>query len=450
MMTDTLCIKQTRSYCLKGREIEMVRLIHFSDIHFSNQTSAGVFDRDDDIKCEVLRDLKERVKKDGPCDAILVTGDIAYSGKKEEYDNAANWLEQAREIAGCENSMILVCPGNHDVDRSVHTANSVIRDAQISIGRGKDVNAREYELYKRLDQDEAARMLFAPLDAFNNFASRYGSSYYTDDSFVLEKDLPLNDGSRLRVRGMNSALLSFDDHDRNKLLLGSRAWTMHREDGVTFLAMAHHPPSWLFDEQEADNAIRDRALIHLFGHEHNQRVDRDKHWCRIYAGSINPHRQETQWKPGYNIVCLEVDDDSDQRLLKVKIDVREWVRAPEAKFQTLVDRDGEEYYEAEYLLPEWEAPQPQNKSPVPAEKVDSISSTEPNFVTDDTAARDVMKKFFKLTLSRRNQILGKLDLIDEAESKLPDFERHRRALVRAREMGLFLKLDEEIDTREKK
>ena len=249
--------------------------MHFSDIHFSNTNPPGVFDPDEDVRREVLRDLSERVEKDGPCDAILVTGDIGYSGKKEEYDNAASWLEEAREIAKCANDMILVCPGNHDVDRGIHSENSIIRDSQLSILRGKNVGEREREFFKRLDQDQGARLLFAPLDAFNEFAARYGCSFYTKDRFVFEQDLKLNDGSVLRIRGMNSALLSYNNDDRNNLLLSSRAWTMHREDGVAYLAMAHHPPSWLFDEQEADRAITDRALIHLFGHEHNHRIIRD-------------------------------------------------------------------------------------------------------------------------------------------------------------------------------
>ena len=427
----------------------MVRLVHFSDIHFSNKNSGAGFDPDEDVRREVLRDLKTRVEKDGPCDAILVTGDIAYAGKKEEYDIAGTWLEEARAIAGCQEKMIFLCPGNHDVDRDVHKANSMIRDTHLAIMQNSDVVSFEDALQRRLTQDHGARMLFAPLTAYNEFAVQYGSSFYTGDEFCLQEDLRLNDGSSLRIRSMNSALLSFDNGDQHKLFLGSRAWTMPREDGVVYLAMAHHPPTWLFDEAEAESGITDRALIHLFGHEHRSRVHRERHWCRIYAGSINPHRKEPQWKPGYNILDVQVDvRDSNKRFLTVKVDVREWALVPEAKFQTLKDRDGQEYWEAEYPLDGWTPPEPITTIALDTTDSNLIEKSEPNFVTDDVAARTVVGKFFQLTLSERNIILGELDLFTAETSNLPDFERQRRALEKAREKGLFPELRDKLNAME--
>ena len=338
----------------------MLRLVHLSDIHFSNRKTAIGYDPDEDVRREVVRDLAERVKKDGPCNAILVTGDIAFSGKKSEYDDARVWLESVRETAKCPRKMIFLCPGNHDVDRDIHKNNGMIKDVHSAIISEADQISREKILIDRLSQSEGARMLYAPLEAFNEFAASFASSFYADeDSFAWNKDIPLNDGSRLRIRSMNSALLSYDDGDRNKLLLSSRAWTMNREEGVVYLAMAHHPPAWLADEHDANAAISDRAILHLFGHEHNARVVSTKHWCRVFAGSINPERDEPNWAPGYNILNIDVETSvSGIRHLNVAIDVREWKLKPEAKFETLADRDGEEYHRAVISLPEWTPPEP--------------------------------------------------------------------------------------------
>jgi hypothetical protein len=38
----------------------------------------------------------------GAADRILVTGDVAYSGKTDEYENASECLEQLASASGCE------------------------------------------------------------------------------------------------------------------------------------------------------------------------------------------------------------------------------------------------------------------------------------------------------------------------------------------------------------
>lgn len=47
--------------------------------------------------------------------------------------------------------------------------------------------------------------------------------------------------------------------------------------------------------------------------------------------------------------------------------------------------------------------------------------------------RELVNRFFRLTLSQKTEIVGRLDLADEADKGLPDSERYKRALVRARD-----------------
>ncbi|KWE98068.1 hypothetical protein WL81_01970 [Burkholderia ubonensis] len=58
--------------------------------------------------------------------------------------------------------------------------------------------------------------------------------------------------------------------------------------------------------------------------------------------------------------------------------------------------------------------------------------------------RDISVRFFKLTLSQRSAIAGKLDLLEEEDINQPDFERFRRVLLRAKERGLMEELDREV------
>ena len=65
-----------------------LRIVHVSDIHFSN----GQWDEDSDQRRELIEDLQTLVVEGGPIDAVLVGGDIAFSGKGEQYAIAHQWL----------------------------------------------------------------------------------------------------------------------------------------------------------------------------------------------------------------------------------------------------------------------------------------------------------------------------------------------------------------------
>ena len=58
--------------------------------------------------------------------------------------------------------------------------------------------------------------------------------------------------------------------------------------------------------------------------------------------------------------------------------------------------------------------------------------------------REISIRFFKLTLSQKSAIAGKLNLLEEEDTNQPDFERFRRVFLRARDRGLVADLDREI------
>src|SRR5580704_15903688 len=93
-----------------------IRIVHLSDIHFGQEID-GSRPEHEDIRQALLRDCKdEMVGKLGPANGLVVTGDIAYSGKKKEYERAGDWLDELVKIVGCEKNAVHTIPGNHDVD----------------------------------------------------------------------------------------------------------------------------------------------------------------------------------------------------------------------------------------------------------------------------------------------------------------------------------------------
>jgi tetratricopeptide (TPR) repeat protein len=65
-----------------------------------------------------------------PLDAILVTGDIAYAGREEQYAEAEAWLPGIAQKAGIPRERVYVVPGNHDVDWSAAQDRNVARLAR--------------------------------------------------------------------------------------------------------------------------------------------------------------------------------------------------------------------------------------------------------------------------------------------------------------------------------
>src|SRR6267378_3905597 len=94
-----------------------LRVLHLSDIHFSTK-----FDEEKivhtDVRDQLLADLRDvMVPRLGTIDKVLVAGDIAFSGQREEYAEAAKWLEDVTSLCKCKLTDVLTVPGNHDVNR---------------------------------------------------------------------------------------------------------------------------------------------------------------------------------------------------------------------------------------------------------------------------------------------------------------------------------------------
>ena len=101
----------------------MLRLLLLSDIHFLSLYEE--MDPHAAVRRSFEKDLSDYRKVHGKIDHILVCGDIAYKGVKEEYDKARVFFEQLCDIVGCQPEEIYIVPGNHD--KNFYTPNAEIR-----------------------------------------------------------------------------------------------------------------------------------------------------------------------------------------------------------------------------------------------------------------------------------------------------------------------------------
>lgn len=113
---------------------DLVRILHLSDFHFSQDTSLDA----DEVLRGVCNEVRQLASEGHAPDFIAITGDVAHSGKAAEYALARQWIEQRllAVLPGFDPANLLIVPGNHDVDRSTITDESqVIQEHLLSNGQ---------------------------------------------------------------------------------------------------------------------------------------------------------------------------------------------------------------------------------------------------------------------------------------------------------------------------
>jgi len=400
--------------------------LHLSDIHFRKK-AGDIYDPFLGLRNELELDLKkfssEHFEKIA---AILITGDVAYSGHPDEYAFATKWIEKIAKSIGLDpEADVYLIPGNHDIERKVIDVSPTIQGYHATLrSPTKDVNE---SLVGYLEKDEEAkRIIFKPLKNFNDFASKYQCDSSAEHPY-WEHPFKLNDGSTLIVRGVNSTLAS-DEHDNDgayKLVVGNFQLDLLRQDGVEYMALCHHPPQWLVDQDAADTFLTDRARVQLFGHKHKQRANQIDNSVRVVAGAVHPETREPNWQPRYNFVSLEVNQRGEDRFLRVLVYPRVYV---ETTFQSGVNQGVSIQFEL--LLPRWSAPTAA-EDPAPATEP-STSPELPNLGgLRMRPGRRLTYRFLSLPHNSRLKIVQELNLIKPEDEGLRDAELYSRFFSRA-------------------
>jgi hypothetical protein len=416
-------------------------LVHLSDIHFRHRGSTTAAVLDLDLRAELVRDAVTLTRELGSVTGVLVTGDVAFAGKREEYEVAEAWLDSLCDALRCERERVWAIPGNHDVDRDTH-AGTAIQDMHSTL-RSRSGPEVDLALDRYLRDPNAARALLSPHAEYNVFARRYGCET-TPEQLFWEQPVRLNDGSELRIRGVNSAIVcnSGDDKAPNEQVLGRRQVVLSRaqadEDPVEYLFLCHHPAQFIIDQDEVADYLR-RARILLFGHKHKQRTEIIGGALRIYAGAVQPGREEREWQPTYNVISIRVAPDP--RRLQIAVWPRVW-DAERTRFRPGFTESDEAYDQYSFNLPARPIRPTtvevieNNMDPAAEGELQSslhLASSRP--AATGLSRRDVFQ-FFSLPYQVRLQIALDLGLLSDEDEGLEEPERFRRVLLRVVERGI--------------
>ena len=424
-------------------------LIHLSDIHFRSGEVGTVNDPNQMLRAKLIEDVKTVCGRlDDKVEAILVSGDISYSGKRDEFEFAKGWLQVLAQAGGTSLANVFTCPGNHDADRTIARAEAIKSYHQAI--KAQPAITRNTTIAALLRDSRSSQLLMESIQQYNSFAQQFFCALTPPDETIARRAIVLNDGSILRLWGLNSTLVSGEDDDIGKLAVDP-AWNqIVRKRGEENLIICHHPPSWLLGGgSDLQSHLNSSARLQLFGHEHDQRLIREKRYVQIFAGAMVPERDKPEWEPGYNIIQLGVAGTDMHRTLEIKLHVRVWQRNP-IEFRAKMD-EGSDVFEHSIPLEAWTAPiKPEASRVTPAPEAGAATAPTQASVDPMDSVREIGIRFFKLTLSQRASIAGRLNLLEQEDEYKSDAERYREVFRRAQIRNQVAELDEAVKSEERK
>jgi hypothetical protein len=426
-----------------------LRLLHLSDIHFGpNEWQAS-----DDQRNELLADIRADVSSFGVFDAILVGGDIAFSGAPAEYAVAREWLRRVQEAAGVGGpERVYVVPGNHDVELASLSRSAIVREFRSALDAAAP-EAVDMELHQRLVLDPGAEAIMLPLAHYNEFAEQYLCGVSARKTRWVDDSTLMLDGHRVRITGLTSVLTSDktdSDGPTPRLVLGSHQCILPREPGLIDIVLVHHPPAWVKDWGIVAPALN-RAHVLLFGHEHTARASQitTADAVHIFAGAVSPERrssgEESPFVPTYNTITLSTDVGAT---LHVLVRTRQWdiehtrfesIDNSPSTFDMAITRT------AEIDLPIGAIPdsdQERGANDASPLVVSMNNEQTASFAHGDASdLRKIAVTFMQRSASERLRIARELGVLSDTDFETPSAELYVELLHRIRERDLIGQLE---------
>jgi len=354
-----------------------VTWLHLADLHFKSGIEFEQFNRKtvlDALWCDIGTQASAGFEPD----FIVFTGDVAYHGRKEEYELAVEYFfEPLLHTTGVSKDRLFIVPGNHDVNWD--EIDPVAAHGMFELLKSRD------EINSFLSGEQDRSYYFQKFTAYGDFINTYlgGALSFSHDNFFYTQNLRFYD-TNLAILGLNSAWMSgcvkdsqSKAQDKGNLLIGELQLgkALESTKGADLhIAILHHPLDWLHEVEQCDmrNRLEAQCDILLYGHLHMPRlqtVDSTAGQATyIPVGAIYESRD---FLNGYNFVRLDLASGKGTVFLRRYNDKgprgAEWIKDIQS---TGEKRDGT----LEFYLPQRE-----EVSPIPADKKVLLAEDGPDW-----------------------------------------------------------------------
>jgi len=250
-------------------------ILHISDLHLCR---SRYFDTRRVLE-PLFREVSEQ--SDWLPDLICCTGDIAFSGKANEYELAEAFFNELVSVAGVEKKQLYLVPGNHDVDLSK------LNDRQRKVREALEtLNYREFlrKSNSFFDDERSLKAFLTKFGGYQKFVGTFlGRRFDENEAYYFAEIITTKSGLRVGIVGLNSAWL-FEGRGKQSeygcQLLGVRSLQKAFEKLKSLetrraadlkVVMFHHPIEWLWEHERSRvrEFLRENADLVLQGQQDN-------------------------------------------------------------------------------------------------------------------------------------------------------------------------------------
>lgn len=239
-----------------------VNILHLSDLHFGIEKHRSVTGkrqrfRQRELFKKLIDTLKDNasVPPDWKPDVVAISGDIAWSGDLEEYQEfESEFLTPLRRALKLDIERIIICPGNHDI----------IRD-------NVEGFERPYRNYRELPIKSISRESIGKKRKLH-FDS-YVKAFCGGDPQGLCQSVTLREWPWIRFLVMNSAWDCRDDEDEGTLRVGLdllEEIAGESNEGEIIISIFHHPHTQVEDYDIKTGERIKRNWLHISEREPDQ------------------------------------------------------------------------------------------------------------------------------------------------------------------------------------
>jgi hypothetical protein len=323
MLPEVAGIDAKRSYTMN--------ILHITDLHFG--TDRSITERDErHLALEELIVTVQGLDPSWAPSVVCVSGDLAFAGRPSDYSQFGDWIKRLLTALNLGVERLVVCPGNHDIERAVATT-----------------------FARPGTPEEADRCLSVPLaphyeKAFQNYtefckALGIPSLAFGDQESYLT-GVRVLDG--VRFVSMNSSWFCRDNTDHQQLWIGipllrhleaSNQWP---KQDIPCMVLLHHPRED-FNPQEIHaygnrpnvyDYICERCDILLSGHTHGEVREPDQIAGRALVFTGGATYVGSDYNNSFQILRLQ-GNSLDYRAFVFDPRKRNWTSAGEAKHRRL-------------------------------------------------------------------------------------------------------------------
>lgn len=237
-----------------------LRWLHLTDLHI------GIKDESQKTAIASLLESIDAGSKDIEYDLVILSGDLAYSGKKDEYDLLETLvINPLRNLDSCSKAIFIAAPGNHDLDCDIGLP--VL---------WHNLGAARQSIFFNLDE-AGTKTRSSRAAAFQEYAK------FVQRCNILSVDPTIKPASleKISIRGRNLAIVSvvtafFSDKDVPDFQKGPapvhpiRTLLQTLEGDTSIIVLGHHPLSWFSVETEKHlrSLFLEKNALYVNGHEH--------------------------------------------------------------------------------------------------------------------------------------------------------------------------------------